>query len=361
MNFFAAQTRARNRTGRLLILFALAVLGTATGVYFALMLALREAIRIPVDTARHVDMPPALAQWWNPEMALYSFLGVGLLVAIASIYKWSTLGAGGPAVAKMMGGRLVTPNTTEYRERQLLNIVEEMSIASGIPSPQIYVLDEELSINAFAAGLSVQDAVVAVSAGALREFPRDELQAVVGHEFSHILNGDMRRNLKLTAVLFGILALAILGQFLLRVLLRILASGQTGGSRRDNKKDNGLAVISLLGLLGLGLVVAGSVGFFFGRLIQAAVSRQREYLADASSVQFTRNPRAMADALNRIRARSSLIRSPHASEISHFFFAQSFDSLFASLFATHPPLPARIQAIIPGYDFPKPAPTRAKP
>jgi Zn-dependent protease with chaperone function len=337
MDFFTAQTRARAKTRRLVVLFILAVLGVATGIYAVVMLAL-WGFDAKVGTSL---FSPHTPQFWDTEIALWTFLGTGLLVGGASLYKWATLGAGGPAVAEMMGGRHVSPLTQDAAERRLVNVVEEMALASGVPVPRIYILDSENSINAFAAGLTTGDAVVAVSRGALWQLSRDELQAVVGHEFSHILNGDMRLNLKLTAILFGILALTIIG----RVLLR------SGGVRTSgNGKNKG----NILPLVGLGILLAGYLGFFFGRLIQAAVSRQREFLADASSVQFTRNPDAMAGALNRIRASSSLIADPRAGEISHFFFAQSFGGFFAGLFATHPPLEERIRAVAPTFNFANP-------
>ncbi|MDR3228988.1 MAG: M48 family metallopeptidase [Puniceicoccales bacterium] len=356
MNFFAAQSQARTRTRWLVLLFALAVLGVAVGVYALIMVgfhatgirelapeqrlhpahSLRDAARGRRPEPPRQMQTSALQKWWNPEVALWTLLGVSLLIGLTSLYKWFQFASGGPAVAEMMGGRRIPANTTRPAERRLVNVVEEMSLASGVPVPRVYVLDDEGGINAFAAGLNTADAVVAVSRGALEQLNREELQAVVGHEFSHILNGDMRLNIRLAAILFGILALTIVG----RVLLRC-----SGGS--NSKKGN------ILPLIGIGVIVAGYLGYFFGRLIQSAVSRQREFLADASSVQFTRNPLAMANALNRIRVSSSgsTIENPSAGEISHFFFAQSFSGFFDSLFATHPPLERRIKAVVPAYDF----------
>ena len=204
-------------------------------------------------------------------------------------------------VASQLGGRLVNPTTTNPDERKLLNVVEEMAIAAGIPVPQVYVLPEESGINAFAAGHTTSDAVVAVTSGAMRLLSRDELQGVIGHEFSHILNGDMRLNIRLMGIVFGILCLTIIGRVLLQV---------RGRSSRDRNP---------LPLLGLALIAIGWIGVFFGRLIQAAVSRQREFLADASAVQFTRNPEGLAGALKKIGGFSygSKLQTAHADTASH--------------------------------------------
>jgi len=228
------------------------------------------------------------------------------------------------------------------RERKLLNVVEEMSIASGIPTPAVYLLDDEPSINAFAAGLTTSDAVVAVTRGTLDKLTRDELQGVIGHEFSHILNGDMRLNLKLSALIFGILVIGLAGRGILWAFSR-------GRVRSD--KNSGGAVLAVAAV-GLTLMILGYIGYFFGRLIQAAVSRQREFLADASAVQFTRNPGGLTGALKKIGgfALGSSLQTSKASAIGHFFFAQGFESSFGGLWATHPPLPERIRAIDPQFD-----------
>jgi Zn-dependent protease with chaperone function len=219
-------------------------------------------------------------------------------------------------------------------------VVEEMAIASGVPVPAVYVMEEETAINAFAAGLTTGDAVVAVTRGTLDKLNRDELQGVIGHEFSHILNGDMRLNLRIAAVIFGILVLGLTGRGILWSLRGVRVRG----------KDNGFIVV--IALAGLALLVVGYVGYFFGRLIQAAVSRQREFLADASAVQFTRNPSGLTGALKKIGgyAAGSTMASNRAGEIGHFFFAQAFRSGFSGLWATHPPLDERIRAIDPQFD-----------
>ncbi len=334
MDFFEAQERARQRTNRLVFLFALAVLGTMLAGYAGAMLVINQAGR----AARHVPI-----QWWDPKIFLWTAGATVAVVGLSSLYKWSQMRAGGSAVAEMVGGRAVDLKTTDLRERQLLNVVEEMSIASGIPMPAVYVLDDEPGLNAFAAGLTTSDAAVAVTRGTLDKLNRDELQGVIAHEFSHILNGDMRLNVRITAIVFGILVIGLLGRGLIRALFH-------GRARSSGKKKGGEIPVILA--IGLALMIIGYVGYFFGRLIQAAVSRQREFLADASAVQFTRNPGGITGALKKIGgyALGGTIINSHAGEIGHFFIAQAFKSNFGGLWATHPPLNERIQAIDPAWD-----------
>jgi Zn-dependent protease with chaperone function len=244
------------------------------------------------------------------------------------------LSQGGSAVSSMMGGRLINPNTTDLDERKLLNVVEEMALASGVPVPSVYVMDNEQGINAFAAGHTTSDATVTVTHGCMKLLTRDELQGVIAHEFSHILNGDMGLNLRLLGIIFGILCLAIVGRILL----------QTRGSGRDR---------NALPLIGLVLLLMGYIGVFFGRLIQAAVSRQREFLADASAVQFTRNPAGITSALKKIGGLGeggSRVRAAHAEGVSHMFFGNGVAEPLFGLLATHPPLAERIRAIDPAFD-----------
>jgi Zn-dependent protease with chaperone function len=268
-------------------------------------------------------------QLWNPDIFSYAVLGTLAVVFCGSAWRLSSLSAGGSAVATSMGGRLVNPNTDDPDEQKLRNVVEEMALASGVPVPQIYVMDEEEGINAFAAGHTPSDAAIGVTRGCMKLLTRDELQGVIGHEFSHILNGDMRLNLRLMGIIFGILCLTIIGRILIR----------TRGKKNP------------LPLLGLALIIIGWLGVFFGHLIQAAVSRQREFLADASAVQFTRNPSGLAGALQKIGglAAGSRIENGHAAEASHMFFG-NVGSSFLSAFSTHPPLEQRIKAIDPGWD-----------
>lgn len=335
MDFFEAQARAKRRTTRLVFLFVLAVLGTILASYAAVLLLLAYG------------SPGGLAPgaWWNPSL----FAGTaGFVLVIAgggSLFKWLSFRAGGSAVAESLGARRVEPGRATPDERRLLNVVEEMAIASGVPIPAVYVLDDEPALNAFAAGLTPGDAVVAVTRGTMEKLSRDELQGVVAHEFSHILNGDMRLNVKLSAIVFGILVLGLMGRGILRSLGR--GRVRVGGSGKN--KGGGIAVILAIGLA---LMIIGYIGYFFGRLIQAAVSRQREYLADAAAVQFTRNPAGIAGALKKIGgyALGSTMLTPKAAEIGHFFFAQGFRSHLGGLWATHPPLDERIRAIEPTWD-----------
>ncbi|MDI1247330.1 MAG: M48 family metallopeptidase [Lacunisphaera sp.] len=343
MDFFEAQERARKRTNRLVLLFVLAVLGTVLVGYAAVMLAVTYTGDYQARGRRSYQARPALTQsWWNPQLFLGTAGGIITIVGLASLYKWSQMRAGGAAIAEMAGGRAVDPKTTDLRERKLLNIVEEMSIASGIPMPAVYVLEEEPGLNAFAAGLTTSDAAVAVTRGTLDRLTRDELQGVIGHEFSHILNGDMRLNVRITAVVFGILVIGLLGR-------GILQSVGRGRVRSGGKKDGGVVAILAIGVA---LMIIGYVGYFFGRMIQAAVSRQREFLADASAVQFTRNPGGITGALRKIGgyALGGTVVGKHTAEIGHFFFAQAFRSNFGGLWATHPPLDERIRADDPSWD-----------
>ena len=345
MDFFEAQARAKKRTTRLVVLFVLAVLGIIAAGYFAfIVLTAMAGVRA---TANGGGLERAIGgldqlQLWQPGALIAFSLLTFTVVGLSALGKWLQLRAGGRAIAKMVGAREILPQPTHPRERQLLNIVEEMSIASGLPLPGVFILDDETGINAFAAGLTTSDAVVAVTRGTLEKLSRDELQGVVAHEFSHILNGDMRLNVRLTAVLFGILVIGLIGR-------GIVGSLRHSRPRRGGKEGNGVAVILVVGLV---LLVLGYVGYFFGRLIQAAVSRQREFLADASAVQFTRNPGGITGALKKIGgyASGSRVQSTRASELSHFFFAQGFLSSFGGLWATHPPLDQRIRAVDASFD-----------
>lgn len=346
MDFFEAQARAKKRTSHLVVLFAFAVAGTIAAAYFAAVFT--RGMMDERDPRRYQAYGYASEagafSLWQPGLLLAVALGTLGVVGMASLIKWKQYSDGGSAVAESVGGRLVHPHTTDLNERRLLNVVEEMAIASGIPVPAVYILDEEPALNAFAAGLTTSDAVVAVTRGTLEKLTRDELQGVVGHEFSHILNGDMRLNLRLTALLFGILVLGLAGRGILWTL-----RGARFTSRRDKNSSGILAVIVVVGLA---LLIIGYIGYFFGRLIQAAVSRQREFLADASAVQFTRNPAGLSGALKKIGgyALGSSLQTSKAAAIGHFFFAQSFRSGITGLWSTHPSLDQRIRAIEPQFD-----------
>lgn len=323
MDFFAAQDEARRRTRRLVWLFVAAVAVMTVGIYLALM----------------VMFAGGNGGWWDGTVFAWVAGSVLTVVGLSSLGKIAGLRAGGTAVAESVGGRRLDARTADADERRLLNIVEEMAIASGVAVPAVYLLPEE-SINAFAAGFTPDDAAVAFTRGALRDLNRDELQGVVAHEFSHILNGDMRLNIHLIGVLFGILVLSVLGQALLRASL--------AGRRGQSKEGAGAAL--LFAGAGLVLLVAGSVGVFFGRLIQSAVSRQREYLADAAAVQFTRHPEGLAGALRKIGAAGSRISHPHSQDVAHLFFANGLRAPLGGMFATHPPLEDRIRALDPAWD-----------
>lgn len=323
-NFFERQDRARRATHWLVVWFALAVLGTAAAIYAVAVAALIYADILPGGS------------YWEPEIFAYAFGGTLLLVGGASFFKSLELGSSsGEMIARELGGVAVNPNASEADRRRLVNVVQEMSIASGVPMPKIFILEREKSINAFAAGTRIENAAIAVSRGALDKLTRDELQAVVGHEFSHILNGDMRLNVKLIGWIFGLVVLALVGRILMQ-------SAMLSGNSRSRKNDGGQALV----IIGLAILIIGSISQFFASIIQAAISRHRERLADASATQFTRNPVALANALARIGGDSSILESPHASEYSHFFFACGVQSLFA----THPPLEERIRALNPAWD-----------
>jgi len=345
MDFFEAQARAKKRTSRLVTLFVVAVVGTIVGGYFASIFLLAQ---VPSRASRHrgyagyESYAEPQTSLWQPKVFLAVTAGTLLVVGLASLYKWHEFSGGGSAVAESVGGRRVDPHTLDLRERRLLNVVEEMAIASGITMPAVYVLDDEPAINAFAAGLTTSDAIVAVTRGTLDKLTREELQGVIGHEFSHILNGDMRLNLQLSALVFGILVIGLAGRGILWAMTR----GRVRGG-----KNSGGAIVAIAAI-GLTLLILGYVGYFFGRLIQAAVSRQREFLADASSVQFTRNPGGLTGALKKIGgfALGSSLETSKGAAIGHFFFAQGFESSFGGLWATHPPLDQRIRAIDPQFD-----------
>ncbi|HVU33934.1 MAG TPA: M48 family metallopeptidase [Opitutaceae bacterium] len=349
MDFFEAQARAKKRTSRLVLLFILAVIGTIIAMYAAAVIGLDQARQHRAHRYSQYDYAAAPSSgagfdWWQPRLFAEVALATLAIVGLGSLYKWSEFSAGGKAVAESVGGRRVDPSTRDLKERQLLNVVEEMAIASGVPVPAVYVLDEEPAINAFAAGLTTHDAVVTVTRGTLEKLNRDELQGVVGHEFSHILNGDMRLNLRIAAIIFGILVLGLVGRGILWSL-----RGTRVSSRGRGNSGGTVAVILVVGLA---LIVIGYVGYFFGRLIQAAVSRQREFLADASSVQFTRNPAGITGALKKIGgyALGSTMAHNQSAAIGHFFFAQAFGSGITGLWATHPPLADRIRAVEPTFD-----------
>jgi len=327
MDFFQSQDIARRKTGRLILLFALAVISLViiTNVLVVVTLGLASS------GADGASIPTQV----EPGILVAISLAVIAVVGFGSLYKMASLRSGGARVAESLGARLLVPGSGDIHEQRVLNIVEEMAIASSTPVPPVYVLDEE-GINAFAAGFSPSDAVIGVTRGTIVKLSREQLQGVIAHEFSHILHGDMRLNIRLIGMLHGIMVLGLMGYYLMR----------TAGVSRRGKNGNGII------FLGLGLIVIGAVGTFFGNLIKAAVSRQREFLADASAVQFTRSTEGIAGALKRIGSdqAGSQLSNPGAREISHSLFSQGVKTAFAGLFATHPPLADRIRQLQPQWD-----------
>ena len=344
MDFFQHQDEARKSSNRLVALFVLAVLGIVLSVHFSI-----SALFFWGQASASGSDPSYSFDWFDLDRLVFFAGSTLLIILLGSLYKTWRLSDGGHSIAQLLGGRPIAPNTTDAHERRMLNVVEEMAIASGVPVPTVYLMEGEESINAFAAGFTPQDAVIGVTRGTLELLSRDELQGVIAHEFSHIFNGDMRLNLRLMGVLHGILVIALIGYFILRT------SMFRGASRSRN---GGAAALPLIGLV---LVVLGYVGVFFGRMIKSAVSRQREYLADASAVQFTRNPDGIGGALKKIGglAEGSVIMNPNAEQASHFFFsdgkygkvraALSGVSHFAFL-STHPPIKDRIRRIDRGWN-----------
>ena len=337
MNFFEAQERARKSSRALVWWFILSVLGVIVVMYF-LAVGFNLFRTSNQDGMFHATEPAGLGLW-EPELLMWTSLIVGGVIILGSWAKLAQLSGGGKVVASSLGGRPVDPTTTDLPERRLLNVVEEMAIASGVPVPEVWILGEEQGINAFAAGTDHSNAVIGVTRGTLDRLTRAELQGVVAHEFSHILNGDMKLNMRLMGWIFGLVMLSMLGRMLMESFRFVR------GSSRDSK--NGGVIIAIL-LTGLSVWLVGSVGVLFARLLQAAISRQREYLADASAVQFTRNPEGIAGALKKIGGftERGKIHSPKAMEARHMFFAGSG---LSSLMATHPPLEQRIRAIEPSW------------
>ena len=329
MDFFARQDEARRNTSLLVVYFLLAVFVLIVALYFTAVAILYSAQ--PSGTYSQ----PRTFDAWQPQ----TFGGVAvfalIIIVAGSLYKILALAGGGERVAQMMGARQVPPNTIDFKQKRLLNVVEEMALASGVPVPAVYVMDKEEGVNAFAAGYSPANAVVCVTNGALSLLDRDELQGVIAHEFSHIINGDMRLNIRLMGVLHGILLIGLIGQVILRT---------TGRSRGKGKG----AIV----LIGLAMMVIGYAGVFFGKLIKSAVARQREFLADASAVQFTRDPAGIAGALKKIGAVAfgSRIRSAHAEEASHMLFGNGLAASWVGMLATHPPLVDRIRRLEPQFD-----------
>ncbi|MDR2013802.1 MAG: M48 family metallopeptidase [Rhodanobacter sp.] len=331
MNFFAQQERARSQTRRMLVLFVLAVICIVAAVDLVV------AFAMGVMGRNRQDVYHAASLSQTSVLIVTSLIVLGV-IGFSMLYKISTLRGGGGVVARQLGATLIDPHdpavATHFAYKRLRTVIEEIAIASGVPVPEIYVLENESAINAFASGYTPSDAAITVTQGCLDKLTRDELQGVIAHEFSHVLNGDMRLNIRLMGVLFGILAIAVIGGNML----------QWSGRDRNNRDSNGQV------LIGIALVAVGWIGLFFGRLIKAGVSRQREYLADASAVQFTRQSQGIAGALKKIAglAEGSQLQTPNREEASHMFFGDGIG--YSALFATHPPLHKRILAIDPRFN-----------
>ncbi len=343
MDFFTHQEVARKKTSFLVFYFFVATLLIIGFVYLAVAAIILGA---EAKTSKPGTSPPGVESLWNPELFAGVAAGTVLIIALGSLYKISSLRGGGETVARMLGGQPISPNTQDLDERVVLNVVEEMAIAAGTPVPPVFLLDEEAGINAFAAGFTPNDAVIGVTRGTIESLTRDELQGVIAHEFSHILNGDMRLNIRLMGVLHGILLIALIGYGVLRSLRFVRVSS------RNSKKGGGAAIVVVMLMLGIAFLVIGYVGVFFGKLIKSAVSRQREFLADSSAVQFTRNPGGIAGALKRIGglAAGSEVKNAVAEEASHLFFGNALRASFLNLMSTHPPLDVRIRRIEPTFD-----------
>jgi Zn-dependent protease with chaperone function len=325
MDFYARQAAARSQSRWLVIGFVLSLLAVALALDLVLFTFLASA------RANRPDIAPLEFAALNPGVAIASTLIVMGVLGLASLYKSMELRGGGGVVARNLGGVLAEQDTTDVQRKRLLNIVAEMAIASGVPMPEVYVLEQESAINAFAAGHTPANAAVTVTQGALDRLSRDQLQGVIGHEFSHILNGDMRLNVQLMGWVFGLFVVGLVGRLILNF------------SPRDRRNSNN-AILAL----GFAVMVLGYVGLFLGRLMQAAVSRQRERLADASGVQFTRNPQGLKEALIKIAAMpdGSVLATPHAEQAAHMFFAEGLNRFFA----THPPILERIRELDPHFD-----------
>ncbi|MFI4855982.1 MAG: M48 family metallopeptidase [Phycisphaerales bacterium JB065] len=329
-DFFGRQDAARKRTRLLVWLYATAVILICSTIGAGAWIA------YAINTGGEGPLPA-------PVVAIIAAIITAFVIGAGSLYRIAQLRGGGSVVAGALGGKRISADTTDPDERRVLNVVEEMAIASGVPVPPVYLLDQETSINAFAAGYSPGDAVIGVTHGCIAGLTRDELQGVIAHEFSHILNGDMRLNIRMIGLINGIILLSLAGHLLFRSALYTPRS-------RSNKND-GSATMAILAI-GLLLLIVGSIGSLMGRIIQAAVSRQREYLADAAAVQFTRNPEGIGNALRRLGGASGRghLKSAHAEEANHMLFGEGIRSSFGSALASHPPLPKRIKAVLPGWD-----------
>ncbi len=365
MDFFEQQDKARKKTVQLVLLFLLGLVATLIVIniicFIGFWLLWSPEQFSAVSTGSHsqsvlfsqfIEMTGYQATpsqnrllnvwqaWWSSNLNWQISMGVLVAVLIGTLFRYLELAGGGRKVAQWAGAIPIEMNTRLLEQKQLLNICEEMAIAAGMPVPEVYIMAQEKGINAFVAGYSVDQAVLVVTKGALDHLTRDQLQGVIGHEYSHILNGDMRLNIRLMSLLAGLVMIGQIGRFLLH-------SSFSSTHRSHRSRDGRLAV----GLAAIGLVFAGVgyIGVLVGRMIKAAVSRQREFLADASSVQFTRNPDGLAGALYEIQALSggSQLIHHHAEDMSHLCFGETV--ALSDRLATHPPVLERIRRISPNF------------
>jgi len=328
MDFFEHQDRAKACSRKFVLLYATAV------ILICIILAIIAALVVYFTTNKPNANPAPVAM----AAAFATAAITALLILAGSAHRIAQLRGGGSSVARSLGGIRIDPSSRDPQQRQLLNIVEEMSIASGVPVPPVYLMPGEKNINAFAAGYTPGDAVIGVTQGCIDGLKRDELQGVIAHEFSHILNGDMKLNIRMIGFLNGILLLTIIGHILLRY------------APHTARDKNGVPILLVMLVVAISMLILGALGALAAKIIQASVSRQREFLADASAVQFTRNPEGIANALRRLgsRSRSTRIKHPRAEESAHMFFGQALK--LGSSLATHPPLPDRIKRINPQWD-----------
>jgi len=333
VDFFARQAASRRQSRWMVFLFVIAVLAIVIAIDLVVVTTV-AILTVQDDGGLLASQDLSLTRF--PLVILFTTIVVLGTIGISSLARTVSLAAGGGKVAEQLGGTRVGADTTDPLKQRLRNVVEEMAIASGVPVPQVYVLEREAGINAFAAGYSPANAAIAVTRGTLVNLDRDELQGVIAHEFSHVLNGDMRLSTRMIGLLFGLTVIAMIA----RTILRIMPRGGDSG----RKSGGGLGVIIVAALIVLAL---GWIGLFFGRLIQAAVSRNRESLADASAVQFTRDPQGLRDALVKIGAlgAGSRFADADAEEVAHMLFAPGIRRAFA----THPPLVERIREIDPRF------------
>ncbi len=343
MNFFSRQAKAIKQTRILMGLFLLAIV--------LITLAINGVFYFVI--ASQTTMASSLSEWIAQGYWIYISLGTLTIIILTSLFRSWQINSNPGAIIQMVNASRIPFQTKDFKQRQLVNLVEEMAIASGMPIPSVYVMKNEQGLNAFVSGLKPSAAILVVTQGLLDQLDRQQLQGVIGHEFSHILNGDMRLNLRLMGVVAGILVVGQVGQVILRGGLHSRHSYSRGfslGGSSSDKKNSGASAILLVGV---GLFVVGYIGLFCGRLIKAAISRQREFLADASAVQFTRDRSGIAGALLSIKnaTQGSQLNTEKAEEMSHMCFGAStkISQNFSGWLASHPPLDDRIQAIYPGF------------